>query len=94
LVRRHQVPLFNCINPARVRLHNEIGSTEVLVKRLRDQNPIILALAIIGVGAILYFLWQGYQQHLADQQARQFLGTAPSGAASQLYQPSKKPPPQ
>ncbi len=64
------------------------------MKKLRDQNPIVLALAIIGVCAIFYFLWQGYQQHLANQQAREFFDTPPSGAASQLYQPSKKPPPQ
>ena len=43
---------------------------------------------------IFYFLWQGYQQYLAKQQAHQFFGAPPSGAASQLYQQSKKPPPQ
>jgi hypothetical protein len=64
------------------------------VKKLRDQNPIVLALAIIGICAIFYFVWRGYQQYLTNQHAREFFGNPPSGAAGQLYQQSKKPPPQ
>ncbi|HVA41588.1 MAG TPA: hypothetical protein VNF49_13035 [Candidatus Binataceae bacterium] len=64
------------------------------MNKIRQQSPLILALAIIGVCAILYFLWQGYQQHVANQQARSFFGAPPSGAVGELNKPSKKPPPQ
>jgi hypothetical protein len=64
------------------------------MKRIRQQNPLILALAIIGVCAILYFFWQGYQQHLTNEQARSFFGAPPSGAVGQALKAKPKPPPQ
>jgi hypothetical protein len=64
------------------------------MKKIRQQNPLILALAIIGLCAIFYFLFQAYQQYRANQRARQFFNAPPSGGAAQLYKPSKKPPPQ
>jgi hypothetical protein len=63
------------------------------VNKIRQQNPVVLALAIIGVCAIIYFLWQGYQHYVQEQQRATLLGP-PSGAAAQLYKRSKKPPPQ
>lgn len=64
------------------------------MNRIRQQNPLILAFAIIGVCAILYFLFQAYQRYAANEQARQFFNAPPSGGAAQLYKPSEKPPPQ
>jgi hypothetical protein len=63
------------------------------VNKITQQNPLVLVLAIIGACAISYFLWLGYQHHVEEQQRAVLLGP-PTGGAAQLYQPSKKPPPQ
>ena len=64
------------------------------MKSLKEQNPIVLALAIIGIIAVLYGGWMVYQQHVATEQTQTFFGAPPQGAAAGLYQPSKQPPPQ
>jgi len=64
------------------------------MKKISEQNPLILALAIIGLGAILYFLCQGYQQYAAKEQARSFFSATPSGRVGELNKPSNQPPPQ
>lgn len=63
------------------------------MKNLKEQNPIVLAFAIIGVCAILYFLFQGYQHYVAEQQRAILMGP-PSGAVGQALKAKPKPPPQ
>jgi hypothetical protein len=64
------------------------------MKKLKDQNPIVIALEIIGICAVIYGGWTIYQQHVATQQAQVFFGAPPSGPIGDLYKPSKQPPPQ
>jgi hypothetical protein len=49
---------------------------------------LITLFAIIGVGAVLYFIWQGYQQHVQEERARAFVA-----GPSQAYKPGNAPPP-
>jgi len=65
------------------------------MKNLKEQNPIVLALAIVGVCALFYAGWTLYQRHVAQQQTQTFFG-APSqipGVAHAL-KATPQPPPQ
>jgi hypothetical protein len=64
------------------------------MKNLKEQNAIVLALALVGLCALLYGGWTIYRQHVAAQQAHEFFGTPPTGPIGDLYKPSKQPPPQ
>jgi predicted negative regulator of RcsB-dependent stress response len=64
------------------------------MKNLKEQNPIVLAFAIIGIGALLYGGWTLYQQHLIQQQDSAFRYGPPIPGVAGLNQPSKQPPPQ
>jgi len=63
------------------------------MKTLKEQHPIVLAFAIIGICAVLYFLFQGYQRYAAEQQRAILLGP-PSGAVGQALKATPQPPPQ
>jgi uncharacterized membrane protein YpjA len=64
------------------------------MKNLKKPNPIILALAIVGLGALLYGAWTMYHQHVVAEQERAIIAAPPSTPLSGLFKPSKKPPPQ
>jgi hypothetical protein len=64
------------------------------MKNLREQNPFVLALAIIGVCALLYGAWSIYHRHAVEEEQRAILSAPAQGAFGRLNQPSKKPPPQ
>jgi hypothetical protein len=64
------------------------------VKNLKEQNPIVLALALIGVCALLYGGWTFYHQHIIDEEQRAIISAPPSAPLSGLFKPSQKPPPQ
>jgi uncharacterized membrane protein YidH (DUF202 family) len=61
---------------------------------LKKQNPIVLALAIIGICAVLYGAWTFYQQHEAEEKEQAIIVGTPSPGFSGLNQPSTQPPPQ
>jgi hypothetical protein len=64
------------------------------MKKLKEQSPIVLALAIIGVGALLYGGWIIHQRQTAEQEAQTFFG-APAqipGVADALKSKPKPPP--
>ncbi len=64
------------------------------MKNLKEQNPIVLAFAIIGAGALIYGGWFLYQRHTAQELENAIRYGSPQGPTSGFYQPSKKPPPQ
>jgi predicted negative regulator of RcsB-dependent stress response len=64
------------------------------MKNFKEQNPIVLALAIIGVCALVYGGWTVYQQHVIEQEQRAIISAPPSTPLSGLFKPSEKPPPQ
>jgi hypothetical protein len=61
---------------------------------LRKYNPIVLALAIIGICAVLYGGWTLYQQHEAQEKEQAIIVGTPSPGFSGLNKPSTQPPPQ
>jgi hypothetical protein len=65
------------------------------MRKLKEENPIVLALAIIGVCAVLYGGWVIYQRHVGEQETQTFFGSASQipGVAHALKS-SPKPPPQ
>jgi len=63
------------------------------MKSLKKQNPIVLAFAIIGVCAILYFIFLAHQHYVAEQQRAILLGP-PTGAVGQALKATPQPPPQ
>jgi hypothetical protein len=63
------------------------------MRNLKQQNPIVLVLALIGVCAIFYFIIRGYQQYVAEQQRAILLGP-PSGAVARALKATPQPPPQ
>ena len=65
------------------------------MKRLKEQNPIVLALAIIGVCALIYGGWTIYQQHQAAEQTQGFFGGPPQiPGVAQALKAKPQPPPQ
>ncbi len=64
------------------------------MKNLREQNPIVLALAMIGVCALLYGGWTIYHKHVIEEEQQQIISAPPSAGVSGLFKPSTKPPPQ
>lgn len=52
------------------------------------KNALIMALAIIGVCAVLYLCWQAYQQRYQEERTRAFISGPP-----QAYKPGTAPPP-
>jgi hypothetical protein len=64
------------------------------MKNLKPQNPIIIALAIIGLCAVLYVSWTIYQQHIAEEQENAIRYGPPPAGVGELNKPSKQPPPQ
>jgi hypothetical protein len=65
------------------------------MKRLKDQNPMVLAFAIIGGCALLYGAWTVYHQHVVQEQERAIMSAPPQvPGAEQMLKPSTKPPPQ
>jgi hypothetical protein len=63
------------------------------MKNLKEQSPIVLAFAIIGVCAMIYFIFLAYQHYVAEQQRAILLGP-PSGAVGQALKATPQPPPQ
>ncbi len=64
------------------------------MKALKEKTPIILALAIIGICAVLYGGWTIYQQHVAQEQEQAIRYGPPPPGIGGLNEPSKQPPPQ
>ncbi len=64
------------------------------MKKLNEQNPIVLAFAIIGLCAILYGAWSVHHQHVVEEEQRAIMSAPAQGAFGGLNEPSKKPPPQ
>lgn len=65
------------------------------MKSLKEQNPIVLVLAIVGIFALLYGAWTVYQQHVVEEQERAIISGRPQvPGAAQMLKPSTKPPPQ
>jgi hypothetical protein len=65
------------------------------MRKLKEQNPLVLALAIIGVCAVLYAGGVIYQRHVAEQDAQRFFGSPSQipGVADAL-KAKPQPPPQ
>jgi hypothetical protein len=65
------------------------------MRKLKEQNPLVLTLAIIGVCAALYAGGLIYQRHVAEQQAQVFFGS-PSQipGVAQALKSKPQPPPQ
>ncbi|MBF6570768.1 MAG: hypothetical protein IVW54_18025 [Candidatus Binataceae bacterium] len=65
------------------------------MKNLKEQNPIVLMLAIVGIFALLYSAWSVYHQHIVEKQERAIMSGPPQvPGAAQMLKPSTKPPPQ
>ena len=65
------------------------------MKGTNKQNPVLVALAIIGACAILYGVWIVYQHHVVQEQLRAtFSAPVPSGVPDILHAPPGPPPPQ
>lgn len=57
------------------------------------KNPLILAFAIIGVYAVSYFCWQGYQHRAEEEQTRARMAAPPQvPGVSKLYKDAPPPP--
>jgi hypothetical protein len=63
------------------------------MKTLKEQNPMILVLAIIGVCALLYGGWTIYQRHVAEQLEHAIRYGPPPPGFPQLNKPNREPPP-
>jgi uncharacterized membrane protein YpjA len=65
------------------------------MKNLKEQNPIVLAFAIVGVCALLYGAWTVYHQHLIEQEQRAIISEPPQiPGVAQSLKSKPKPPPQ
>ncbi|MGO9060893.1 MAG: hypothetical protein ACLQU2_26455 [Candidatus Binataceae bacterium] len=65
------------------------------MKSVKEQSPIILALALVGVCALLYGAWTIYREHVVQEQERATMSVPPQvPGAAQMLKPSTKPPPQ
>jgi hypothetical protein len=64
------------------------------MRSLKEQNPILILLAIIGICAILYGGWTFYRQRLSEQQENAIRYGSPPAGVSGLNKPSTQPPPQ
>ncbi len=64
------------------------------MRSLKEQNPILIVLAVIGICAILYGGWTFYHQRLAQQQENAIRYGPPPAGVSGLNKPSSQPPPQ
>jgi hypothetical protein len=62
--------------------------------KTRHQNPLILALAIIGVIAILYGAWTLYQQRAAEEYQHRFFSAPASSGLPNPLEATPNPPPQ
>ncbi len=64
------------------------------MRNLKEQNPILILLAMIGICAIVYVGWTFYHQRLAQQEENAIRYGAPPAGVSGLNKPSTQPPPQ
>ena len=64
------------------------------MKNLKEQNPLILAFAIIGVCALLYGGWTLYQQHISRRNSARSFSSADMPDVADYSSPARKPPPQ
>jgi hypothetical protein len=64
------------------------------MRKLKEQNPVVLALATIGVCALLYSGWVIYQRHVVEQETQTFFGSPSQipGVARALKSKPKPPP--
>jgi hypothetical protein len=62
------------------------------VKDFGKHNPFILALAIIGVFAVIYVGWTLYQRETAEEQRRAFFSATPAPGIPDLSKPEPLPP--
>jgi len=63
------------------------------MKSPNRQNPLILVLAIIGIGAVVYGLWKLYQRNVAEEQAHAFFSAPTSSGIPDILHKNDAPPP-
>lgn len=64
------------------------------MKNLKEQNPIVLALAIIGIIAILYGGWTVYQHHISEGMENAIRYGPPTAGVGKALKAKPQPPPQ
>ena len=58
------------------------------------KNALVTALAIIGVCAVIYLFWQGYQHHVEQERERAIItGTPAVPGMPDFRKPTTAPPP-
>jgi len=62
--------------------------------KFKEQNPLILAFAIVGICAVLYGGWTLYQQRTEMEQRAILLGPPQIPEVAQSLKSGGKPPPQ
>jgi hypothetical protein len=62
------------------------------MRQVRKSNPLILALAIIGICALVYVGWTFYQRQVAEEQRRAFFSATPAPGMPDLSKPESPPP--
>jgi hypothetical protein len=62
------------------------------MRQVRKHNPLILALAIIGICALAYVGWTFYQRQVAEEQRRTFFSATPAPGMPDLSKPEPPPP--
>jgi hypothetical protein len=62
--------------------------------KFKEQNPLILAFAIVGICAVLYGGWTLYQQRIEAEQRAILLGPPQIPEVAQSLKSGGKPPPQ
>jgi hypothetical protein len=62
------------------------------VKHARKHNPLIIALAIIGLFAVIYVGWTFYQKETAEEQRHAFFSSTPAPGMPDLSKPEPPPP--
>ncbi len=61
----------------------------------KRQNPLVLALAIVGICALIYVGWMFYERQAAEEQRRAFFSATPApGMPDILHATPESPPPQ
>jgi hypothetical protein len=65
------------------------------MKNLKEQNPIVLAFAVIGVCALFYGAWIFYHQHVVEEEQQAIItGPAQIPGVAQSLKSKPEPPPQ
>jgi hypothetical protein len=63
------------------------------MRNIKGQNPLVLAFAIIGVGALIYAGLTLYQRQVAEDQRREFFSRPPAPGMPDILHATPGPPP-